>query len=134
MWFNMWPIIIAAIASMVLGMLWYGPVFGNLWMKLSGLTKKDQESAKKKGMTTQMIAAFLGNIIMAFAMSMLFQALGVTSIGAAWAFGIIIWIGFLLTTSMSPVLWEGKSFALYCLNNFYNLVNIMIISAIITYW
>ena len=56
MWFNMWPVIIAAIASMILGMIWYHPkVFGNLWMKLTGVTNKDREEQKKKGMTTQII-------------------------------------------------------------------------------
>ncbi len=131
MWFNIWPVIIAAIASMILGMIWYGPLFGELWMKLSGLTKKDQETAKKKGMTAHMVAAFLGSVVMAFAMDMLFQALRVTNIGAAWAIGLIIWIGFMLTLTMSSVLWEGKPFALYALNNAYNLVNMMIVSSIV---
>ena len=67
-------------------------------MKLTGTTNKDREAQKKKGMTAQMIAAFLGNIVMAFALNLLFKALGVNSIGGAWAFGVVVWIGFLLTT------------------------------------
>ena len=133
--FSFLGVLIAAIASMILGMLWYHPaIFGNLWMKLSGKTIKDREAQKKKGMTAQMIAAFLGNIITAFALSMIFQIAGVSSIGGAWALGVVIWVGFLLTTTMNPVLWEGQKLGLYMLNNFYNLINILLMSAIVTYW
>lgn len=40
----------AAIASMILGFLWYGPLFGNAWMRLSGMTEADKAAAQKKGM------------------------------------------------------------------------------------
>ena len=98
-------VIAAAIASMVLGMLWYGPVFGKLWMRLSGIkmTDKQMQEAKKKGMGLHYLAAFLGNIVMAFAINMLLNALGVTSIGGAWAFGVVVWIGFILTTTLVTI-------------------------------
>lgn len=127
-------VIVAAAAGMILGFLWYGPVFGNYWIKLMKFTAKDMEAAKKKGMTAQYFATFIGSIIMAFALDMLFQALGVTSIGGAWAFAVIVWVGFFLTLTLSSVLWEGKPLQLYILNNLYNLANLLIVSAILAAW
>lgn len=38
---NYLAVLVSAIASMVLGMIWYNPsVFGNTWMKLSKLSEK----------------------------------------------------------------------------------------------
>ena len=46
---NYLAVLVAAIVSMVIGGLWYSPLlFGNVWMKLSGITQKDVEKAKKK--------------------------------------------------------------------------------------
>jgi len=135
MWFNIWPALIAAIASMILGFVWYGPLFGKYWMKLQGLTKKDVDDWKKSGksMGPYYFAAFVASFVTAFTLSMLFQALGVSSIGGAWAFGVIIWVGFVLTTTLSSVLWEGKSISLYSLNNLHTLVNILLIGAVMVY-
>ncbi len=33
-------VIVAALASFPLGMLWYGPLFGKAWMAASGVTKE----------------------------------------------------------------------------------------------
>lgn len=39
---NIWGVILATIASMVVGSIWYAPpVFGNLWMKLIGKSQKE---------------------------------------------------------------------------------------------
>jgi len=45
---NYLAIIAAAIASMLIGWLWYGPLFGKQWMKLAGLKKSDMKKMKKK--------------------------------------------------------------------------------------
>ena len=45
---NYLAVLIAALASYVLGALWYSPVlFGKLWMKLSKIDPKNMDAAKK---------------------------------------------------------------------------------------
>jgi hypothetical protein len=52
---NYLAVLVAALVSMVIGGLWYSPLlFGNIWMKLSGITQKDVEKAKKQGMMKSM--------------------------------------------------------------------------------
>jgi hypothetical protein len=41
-----WPaVIVAALASFPLGMLWYGPLFGKAWMAATGVTREQGRSA-----------------------------------------------------------------------------------------
>jgi len=43
---NYLAVLVAAIASMALGFLWYGPLFGNQWKKLMGFTDKSMKAMK----------------------------------------------------------------------------------------
>ena len=36
---------------MVIGFLWYGPVFGKMWIHLMDFTSEHMEAAKTKGMS-----------------------------------------------------------------------------------
>ncbi len=43
---NYLAILLCGVASMVLGYLWYGPLFGKPWMKMVGMTKEKMAAAK----------------------------------------------------------------------------------------
>lgn len=49
-------------------------------------------------------------------------------------FGFLIWFGFIATTKLSSVLWEGRSWKLYFLNNAHSLVQLLIFSTILVSW
>ena len=44
---SIWPILIAAVINMALGMAWYGPLFGKKWMDYAGYTDADREEMQK---------------------------------------------------------------------------------------
>jgi hypothetical protein len=44
---NYYAVAAGAIISMVVGALWYGPLFGNVWMKIIGVDASDIEERKK---------------------------------------------------------------------------------------
>jgi len=44
---NYWAIAAGAVLSMVIGAVWYGPLFGKKWMELVGVDSADQEATKK---------------------------------------------------------------------------------------
>lgn len=46
-------IIVGGIAMYVIGMLWYGPIFGKAWMSMSGMTTDKMQEAKQ-GMKLKM--------------------------------------------------------------------------------
>lgn len=57
---NVWGILLAVAVNMVVGFVWYGqPLFGNAWMKMNGLTKKDTEKNWQQPMLAMLVLAFV---------------------------------------------------------------------------
>jgi len=123
---------------MALGFLWYGPLFGKMWMKLSGMTKEKMEEAKKKGMTTGYILSFVGALVMAYvpSHSLVFASsyTKVMGVSAGIMAGFWSWLGFVAPVTLSSILWDGKSWNLWILNNGYHLLQLLIMGTILSAW
>lgn len=44
---NYLAVFVSGVLAMIVGALWYGPIFGNAWMKVIGADKLDKESREK---------------------------------------------------------------------------------------
>ena len=121
---------------MVVGSIWYGPLFGKKWLKLSGISQADMQKAQKKGMGKTYAIAFVGALLMSyvFAVSHIFAStyLGVSGLAAGFTCAFFTWLGFIAPVTLGPVLWEGKPWKLWALNAGYYLVVLLVISIIIT--
>ena len=114
---NYWAVLVAAIVSFVIGGLWYSPMlFGKLWMQLSGLTNKDMEAAKKKGMTKSYILQFVASLITACVLAHFISLLNIGTVPELFQLVFLAWIGFQAANTVGMVLWEGKPWSLYLLN------------------
>ena len=131
---NFLAIVVSAIVSMALGMLWYGPLFGKAWMKMAGLSKEDMEKAKKAGMAKAYVITLFGALIMAYVLAHFVQAGNLATITGGAMIGFWAWLGFVATTSLSPILWEKKPWSLYVLNNGYTLAVLLANGAILAVW
>ena len=129
---NYLAVLAAAIAAMVLGFLWYGPLFGKMWMKLMNIDKKKIDESKKKGMVVNYIIMIISTLVMSYTLAHLVKFLDVTNILDALRVAFWMWLGFIATVMIGTVLWEGKSWKLYCLNATYWLVNLTVMSSILT--
>lgn len=57
---NLWGIVLAVAANMVIGFVWYAPQFmGNEWMRLNGLTKKQTQENQGMPMLAMLVLAFV---------------------------------------------------------------------------
>ncbi len=52
---NYLAVILCGIISMVIGAIWYGPVFGKLWMKQYGFTEEDLRKDFNPAKTTGLL-------------------------------------------------------------------------------
>ncbi len=127
---NLVRVLIAAIVSMIVGSLWYGPLFGKTWMKLMGINKNSINKSKKKGMWKSYLVMFIGSLINFSVLGILVSVFGATNVSGAMKVGFLVWIGFVLPLMLGSVLWEGKPVKLYFLNAAYQLVMLLIASAI----
>jgi len=125
------PILIAAIANVVLGMVWFNPrVLGNAWMRAGNITPS--EDAKKK-MPIMAFIAFLAAMLVAYVMNHFGIAWGVFDWIGAVELAIWCWVGFVGPTMLGLVLWEGKPIKYYAIVAGHWLVS-FILMALILVW
>jgi hypothetical protein len=130
----MLPVIIGAVATFVFGFLWYGPLFGKQWMKLSKITPEQMADAKKKSMAAPMLIAFVMALVGAGVVHYLFPLVLALSFGEFFKIIFIIWLGFTLPIMMNGFLWGGKSLKLVLFEALSNVISLVILSAIVFYW
>lgn len=104
-------VMLAALASFIIGFLFHGPLFGKLWMKLANIHPTGKE--KFKDMIPQMVKNFVMNLLSAFILSVFITLLGGT-LSAGFIVTFLIWLGFIVTGSSMDVIWMGKSWKLWC--------------------
>ncbi|MBI4158659.1 DUF1761 domain-containing protein [Candidatus Woesearchaeota archaeon] len=133
---DLWGVLVTAVVSMVIGALWYSPLlFGKLWMKLSKVSEKEiQKMHKKSGTTRGYVLAFLSTLVMSYVLAYFIGYVGANAVLDGAVVGFLLWLGFIATVSLGTVLWEGKSFKLYVLNNMHHLISLVVMGAILATW
>ena len=130
---NWWAILVATIASFILGALWYGPVFGKYWMKLMNFDKNSTKKMKLTG-TQAMGIGFVITIISVYILAHFVDYLEVTSIAGAAQLAFWLWLGIQVPVIIGSFLWEGRSFKLFLFNGAYRLIDIILITSILALW
>lgn len=114
-------LIAAAVGSMAVGFIWYGPLFGKLWMQLSG----HKEMGDKSDMPKTYGILFVASLVTAYVLSV---------IGTGFETVFWVWLGFQATLLLHSVLFEGKSWNLYFLNAGHQLVSLLAMSWVLNYF
>lgn len=136
---NYLAVLVAAIAQMAIGSFWFSTKgFGKQWMALSGITPGNIDAAKAKGMQKTYAIAFVGSLLMSYILAhALFFAstyLQTSGVSAGLTTGFWNWLGFIAPVTLGSVLWEGKPWKLYALNNAYYLVSLLVMGVILAVW
>jgi len=138
---NYLAVLIAAIVGMVLGYLWYGPIFGTEWTRLMGWSKaevqKRVDSAKGKAFFSYALL-FAGLLLMAFTLSRMIALItlftGVAGVTAGLEAAFLAWFGFVVPSSMGAILWEDRLWRLWLLNSSYYLVTLLLMGIVVGTW
>lgn len=132
---NYLAVVVAAIANMALGFLWYGPLFGKKWIALMQFTPEHMAAAKAKGMTKQYSFLALTSLLTSYVLSaeIVFANAYFTTTGISGGLmaGFWSWLGFIVPITLGTVLWEGKSWTLWVLNAGYYLVALCAMGAVL---
>src|SRR3989344_4191809 len=134
---NYLAIVVAAVASMVVGFVWYGVLFKNRWMSLMGITS-DSMANMKMTANQAYIWQFVASLVMAYVLahSLLFANayLNVGAIQAGVMVGFWNWFGFVAPVTIGIVLWENKPWTLWFLNVSNYLVSLIVMGVILSLW
>ena len=131
---NYLAVLACGVASMFIGFLWYGPLFGRFWMSLMGFTEKNMNEAKAKGMGKTYAIAMAMSLLTAFILAHFVSVWNAASLQGAFEIAFWTWLGFYVTTAVNSVLWEGKSWKLYFLNISNQFVTLFVNALILVFW
>lgn len=125
---NLIALLAATAVNMVVGSIWYGPLFAKTWQKLVGLTDKDLEKADK---VTPMVAMVILAFIQAFVLLHFVTYAGyfypdysdvtVGLITGAWS-----WVGFILPAIAGAYMFAQRRKKLLAIDATYCLVVLLI--------
>lgn len=130
---NYFAVFSSAISAMVIGFLWYGPIFGKQWSKIVGLTAEKIEKSKKEMPKTYGLM-FAASVVMAYTLAhfVWYAAPGSLTTFIAVKTAVWSWLGFIATTSLSRFLFspEKKPLMLLVIDAGYYLVVLVVMGVI----
>ncbi|HYW37270.1 MAG TPA: DUF1761 domain-containing protein [Terriglobales bacterium] len=129
--------LVSAIATMVIGFLWYSPVlFANPWMRLMGIDPNDKakiaEMQKSAGKIYSL--AFVASIASAAVLAKIIDLTSVDTISYGMKIGFGVWLGFVTTVQLTGALFGKQPTKLYLINTGYQLVCYLVMGAILAKW
>ena len=138
---NYLAVLASTVLMMVLGSLWYGPLFGKKWielMKFDPTKVADMQAKGASAMWKSYALMGLGALVMSFVLansvSFTSAVLGVTGVMAGLHAGFWSWLGFIAPATMGMVLWEGKPWTLWFIVSGYYLVGLLLIGSLLAVW
>ena len=134
---NLWSVLVAAIATMAIGFLWYSPIlFARPWMVLMGYDPDDKAklAEMQKGAGKLYVISFVASLVAAFVLSKIIFGLAINSALYGLKVGFAVWLGFVATVQLTDSLFSKKPAKLFLINTGYQLVCYLAMGAIIGAW
>ena len=131
-----YPAVVAsAVTYWVLGALWYSPLlFARPFIALKGWTPEELAAVQAASHSKEIAAALAGSLLLAYVLAHFVKFTGAETARAGARTGFWLWLGFVLTTGLETVLFEGRPFGLYLINNGYHLVGLCGMGALLAVW
>jgi hypothetical protein len=128
---NFWAVLVAALASFLVGGLWYSPMlFAKVWMRANGFSEED---LKKNNMARAFGFSFLFALIMSFNLAM-FLADSKTDLAWGATAGALAGVGWVATGFATVALFENRSWTYIAVNVGYQIISLVLMGAILGAW
>ena len=132
---NIWAVLVSAVASMVIGGTWFGPLFGKQYMRAVGMDSwsPERQAAEKKKMGMSYFGQFIASLVMFYILAWFIGGLDKLTLQGGILVGFLVWLGFVVPTKFGDALWGGKM-SLFWLTTGNSLVTLLATGAIIGSW
>ncbi len=132
---NYWAVILATLSTMIVGSIWYTPrVFGNYWMKASGVTPSGNARDAALPIITTVIVSFVTAWVLSGATFIAWKFYHGGFFGNALVTGIVLWAGFTAARFITHDAFDKRPSGLTVLNIAHELVTVLVMSVIIGVW
>ena len=129
---NLWAVLAAAVAAMIIGSLWYSPMmFAKSWLAALAKTEADIK-ANMTGMAY--FVATIGSLVTAYVLAHFISYVGATNVWAGALTGFWIWLGFIVTMMATGAMFENYPKVLFFINATNSLVTLLAMGAILGSW
>ncbi len=128
---NYLAVFVSALAYWILGAVWYAVLFAKPWMALEHVT---EEQAKSMNPVLPYIITFVLNLLIAFVLAQICNWRSANTAARGAALGILLWIGFLGPVTYTTYMYEMRPMQLFAINEFYPLVGLCLMGAILGAW
>ena len=138
---NYLAVVVAAVSSIVIGSVWFGPLFGKPFSKGMGVEtwSEDKKAAMKSSMPATYLKQFVMSLIMAFVVAYVvwMYRIALPELGALMAglqTGFWLWIGVAVPVRYGESLWNGQKFRYTAIDLGYWLVLLLTYGVILSLW
>lgn len=134
---NYWAVLTCAVLSMIIGTIWFGPLFGKKWTEIICASNIDE--ARRKEMQKSAMPLYLLSFILTF-----FQVYVLAHFAQAWRdvssieSSVWIWAAFIIPTVAAGAMWNADSakvsWARFFIQAGYYLVLFIIFGLVLGFW
>lgn len=128
---NWLAVLVAALATFVLGGLWYGPLFGKIWMDASEMT---EEKIRSSNMPMIFGLSFLMQLIAASVLALFLGPESTLAFGPAVAAAVSVGVAWVAPAFAVAYLFERRPLAHFVVNAGYNVVAFTVMGVILAAW
>ena len=134
---NYWAIAKGAILSMLIGAIWYGPLFGKTWMEIVGVDPADLEAKKKMQKSAGPLYG-VQFVLTLFQVFVLAHLIADTQLVGGLERSLWIWAAFIVPTLAGAVMWTKETrrlkWARFLIQGGYQMVLFILFGLLLQYW
>ena len=131
---NYLVVLLVTVVSFVISSIWFGPLFGKMWMSIHSLTQEDMDAEKAylwKYLILEFVTTFMFMLTLAFFVKQ-----------SPWyyemAIAFFIWIWIVLPHTISSVLWgadaKDQMVRKICVSSAHGLIVLLVAAFIYSMW
>lgn len=128
-------VIVATLVHFILGGLWYSPLlFGNKFLQLINWSPQKLQQMENESHVKELVIAFVMSLILVYILAHFVQYTRATSVMGGIQTAFWLWLGFVVTTHVPTVIFEGRNFGLFLINVAYQFVGCALAGMILAVW
>lgn len=127
---NWLAVLVCGVASMVVGFVYYGPIFQKQYLEAAGFTMEEAAATPP----TYYGATFVFALVEAAFLAVLMGAMGSSGVADGLLAGFLVWLGFVATVTGANALFDKRSSRLWLLQNGNNLIVLLVMGVILAVW
>jgi hypothetical protein len=134
---NVWAVLVSALATMVVGFVWYSPLlFARRWTILMGYDPDDKAklAEMQKSAGPSYMLSLVASVLSAAVLGKIIAIATIHTPLYGIKMGLAVWLGFVTTVQLTNALFMRQPAKLYAINTGYQLVCYVVMGAIMAVW